>query len=90
MNTKEILEVSKVVLQLISICIIPLLAVIFSQFKGREKMMNQNKERWLRGFNNIFRFILAVLIIELLIYSDSHAARCTFDHTHCCFNVCCV
>lgn len=67
MNTKEILEVSKVVLQLISICIIPLLAVIFSQFKGREKMMNQNKERWLRGFNNIFRFILAVLIIELLI-----------------------
>lgn len=67
MNTKEILEVSKVVLQLISICIIPLLAVIFSQFKGREKMMNQNKERWLRGFNNIFRFIPAVLIIELLI-----------------------
>ncbi|MBO1920075.1 hypothetical protein J4710_11705 [Staphylococcus xylosus] len=43
MNIKEQLEISKIILQTISIGI-PLLVVILSQFKGREMVMNQNKE----------------------------------------------
>lgn len=66
MNIKEQLEISKIILQTISIGI-PLLVVILSQFKGREMVMNQNKEKWTRVFNNIFRFILAVLLIDLFI-----------------------
>jgi hypothetical protein len=66
MNIKDQLEISKIILQTISIGI-PLLGIIFSQFKGRERMMDQNKEKWVRIFNNILRFLITVLFIDLII-----------------------
>ncbi|MGE7135834.1 hypothetical protein [Staphylococcus warneri] len=66
MNIKDQIDISKIILQIISM-LVPLVGIILSQFKGTERRMDQKKEKMKRIFNNIFRFIFVILLIDLLI-----------------------
>ncbi|MFS4466122.1 hypothetical protein ACMFKE_12130 [Staphylococcus haemolyticus] len=66
MNIKDQIDISKIILQIISM-LVPLVGIILSQFKGTERRMDQKKEKMKRIFNNIFRFIFVILLINLLI-----------------------
>lgn len=67
MEVKETLDIIKVIAQVGSISVIPLFGIIVSQFRGRERIMNQNKEKWGRWISNVFFFILTVFIIDLIL-----------------------
>ncbi|MDT0758508.1 MULTISPECIES: hypothetical protein [Staphylococcus] len=66
MNIKDQIDISKIILQIISM-LVPLVGIILSQFKGTERRMDQKKEKMKRIFNNIFRFIFVIVLIDLLI-----------------------
>lgn len=45
MNIKYQIDISKIILQIISM-LVPLVGIILSQFKGTERRMDQKKEKW--------------------------------------------
>lgn len=64
MNTKDQIDISKIILQIISM-LVPLVGIILSQFKETERRVDQKKEKMKRIFDNIFRFIFIILLIDI-------------------------
>lgn len=67
MEIKEILEIINLIVRWISISFIPLFGIVISKFRGRERIMNQNTEKWGRWIGNIFFFIFIAFIIDIVL-----------------------
>jgi len=65
---REYLDASNIILKWISLFGVPLIGVIMSHWITRKTVMNPNKEKISRLFKNIFRFILLVIVLDILLF----------------------
>ncbi|HDH5198543.1 TPA: hypothetical protein PI565_002820 [Staphylococcus aureus] len=65
---REYLGASNIILKWISLVGFPLIGLIMSQLITRNTVMNPNKEKISRLFKNIFRFILLVIVLDILLF----------------------
>lgn len=65
---REYLDASNIILKWMSLFGVPLIGLIMSQLITRNTVMNPNKEKISRLLKNIFRFILLVIVLDILLF----------------------